>query len=416
MSGSMKFSNLRVNIRTFWEKNHLFLISYFLFILGFFAMSSSHWHRSFYSHCIFLPYLITLEKRQIKAFCHSKIWISSLALTGYLCLTLLWAENAGFDDFIHYVRRPFYILGFLSLTIDLAQRYPKFFDYLSIYLSWIAAIAAIVSICCFYSSFSFPPQRLEYVGALDTAIVVGSVYGMVGLICYFHLLQKRRTHAYIYIGLMGVILFSTFLTQSRGPLGALLVTFLIGAHMTRNKKLLAIVICVIIGGGLSFFYIKGINDMFARPEGFTIRLEIWQQTLARINEAVFLGEGISTSSDNTFIISDGTKWNHPHSLYLATTLYGGTIGLLLLLVLQALALRQSVLRFFKENDFTYVALLSFSFMCVIVDYHRIICRPKAIWLIWWLPLALVAAKEVLSKQSMKTVYHNEMGINRRREN
>lgn len=415
MSGGAKFSSLRVNIRTFWEEKHLFLIGYFLFVVGFFAMSSSHWHNNFYYSCIFFPYLITVQKEKIRVFCRSRVWILSLVLIVYLCLTLLWADNAIFDDFFDYIRCSLYILGFLSLTIDLALRYPKFFDYFSIFLSWVAGISAIVFIFRFYSSFSFPIQRLKCVGKLDTPIVIASVYGIVGLVCYFHVVQKRITHSLAYICLMAVILFSTFLTQSRGPLFALLITFLVGALMTRDKKLLAIVICAIVGGGVSFFYVQGINDMFARPQGFSIRLEIWQQTLARIKEAVLFGEGISSSSENTFIISDGTQWSHPHSLYLATTLYGGSIGLLLLLVLQAMALWESFLHFLKENDFTYMAVLLFAFMCVIVDYHRIICRPRAIWLIWWLPLALVAAKEVLSKRRMKTVYDNEKRVDLRWE-
>ncbi len=153
-----------------------------------------------------------------------------------------------------------------------------------------------------------------------------------------------------------------------------------------------------------FFYIEGFKEMIT-VRIYSYRLEIWQQTIARIKEALLFGKGITT--DTKFIMADGVKVNQPHSIYFATMLYGGLIGLFLLLTLQAIALWKSFLYFLKENDFTYVALLLFAFINIIVARYKVIGRPDVLWIYFWLPIALLAAKELSSDKAVKSFYRNE---------
>jgi len=408
----MKFSELQLTIRSFLEKKHYFFITYFFFLLGFFIVPIGHWVNNFFVLIAF-PYLVTLQLKRIQLICRSSLWILSMVLSIYMCLTLLWADTPVSIDYVHYLIRSVYLFVFLSLTIELVLRYPKFIDYLFVFLCWVAAITAIISIFRFYSSYSFHTLRLVLeaklrlvsLGAKVRNPVKGaSVYCMIALVSYFHFLKSKRSSAWIYAVLSVIVLFSAALTQSRGPLGALLVTFLIGAVSTRNKKLLATVLCFIIIGGLMFFYIEGFMEM-VNVRGYSYRLEIWQQTIARIKEALLFGEGIST--DTKLIMADGIKVNQPHSIYFATMLYGGLIGLFLLLTLQAIALWKSFLYFLKENDFTYVALLLFAFICMIGTRHKVISRPDVLWIYFWLPIALLAAKKLSSDKAVKSFYRNE---------
>jgi len=379
------------------------LITYFFFLLGFFVIPSTHWHNNIFYGLILFPYLVTLRLKRIQLICQSNLWILSMVLSIYMCLTLLWAENVGFKDYVYHLRRLVYLFVFLSLTIELVLRYPKFIDGLFIFLCWVAAITTIVSIFWFYSSISFHLQRLNYLGDQVRNPVVGaSVYGMVAIVCCFHFLKTKKLYTWIYTVLSVVILFSLALTQSRGPLGALLITFLIGAIIARNKKLLASVLCVILIGGLMFFYIEGFKGIIIK-RGLSYRFEIWDQTLTKIKEAPLFGNGIST--DNAFIMADGKKVNHPHNVYLGTTLYGGLIGLFLLLILQALTLWEGFLCFLRENDFTYVALLFFAFICITIMNDRVINHPDALWIYFWLPLALLAGKKLSRDKAIKSFYH-----------
>ena len=178
----MKFSELQLTIRSFLEQKHYFFITYFLFFLGFFVFPSTHWHNNFFYGIILFPYLVTLQPKRIRLICRSNIWILSMCIGGYMCLTLLWADNAVFKNYIYYLRRLVYLFVFLSLTIDLVLRYPKFIDYLFTFLCWTAAITAVASILWFYSSYSFPRDRLFFIGdQVQNPVVGASVYGMVTL-------------------------------------------------------------------------------------------------------------------------------------------------------------------------------------------------------------------------------------------
>jgi hypothetical protein len=61
-------------------------------------------------------------------------------------------------------------------------------------------------------------------------------------------------------------------------------------------------------GVVMYFHMEGVKETILRPGAWSIRVEIWEQTLARVREALFFGEGIST--DRGFILSDGSTWNH----------------------------------------------------------------------------------------------------------
>jgi len=401
----MKFSELRLAIRSFLEKKHYFFITYFFFVLGFFVVPSIKWHNNFFYGLILFPYLVTLQLKRIQLISRSNLWILSMIFAAYMCLTLLWAENVVFKDYVYYLRRLVYLFVFLSLTIELALRYPKFIDYLFIFFGWIAAITAIVSVFWFYSSFPFPNSRLSFLGGQLRNPVHGAImYGTVALVCYFHVTKTQKSCAWIYTGLCVVLIFAAVLTRSRGPLIALLVTFLIGTVLTRNKKLLAVVLCVMIVGGLMFFYIEGFKELFNRPPGVFYRLEVWKQTLERIKDALIFGEGVS--SENTFIMADGWKLHHSHSVYLGTTLHGGLIGLFLLLIIQASTLWEGFLYFLRENDFTYVALFLFSFICITTVNYSLMNHPNALWINFWFPLALIAAKKLSSDKAVKSFYSN----------
>jgi O-antigen ligase len=400
----MNLSTLQLSITSFLEKKHYFFIAYFIFFFGFFVIPSTHWHNNLFYGLILFPYLVTLRLKRIQIIWQSNIWKLSMIIASYMCMTLLWAENADFKDYVYYLRRIVYLFVFLSLTIELVLRHPKFIDYLFFFLCWVAAISAIVSILYFYSSHSFPKSRLMFLGdQVQNPVVGANVYGMVSLVCFFHVMKTKESYVWIYTVLSVVILFSAALTQSRGPLGALLITFLIAAVLTRNKKLLGTVFCVILIGGLMFLSIDEIREMITF-RGFSYRLEIWQQTLSRIKEALFFGEGIST--ENTFIMADGSKWNHPHNVYLATTLYGGLMGLFLLLILQALVLWEGFLCFLRENDFTFVALFLFAIICITTSNYRVISHPDAIWIYFWLPLALLAGKSLSRDKTLKSFSKN----------
>jgi O-antigen ligase len=214
---------------------------------------------------------------------------------------------------------------------------------------------------------------------------------MVAIIGCFYVLKRREAHTGIYAGILSVILSSAVLTWSRGPLVALFGTLLIAGIIARDKRVVGIASFVAIIGGLMCFDVEGVKEMIFRAESGLYRVERWEQTLLRVREAPFFGEGIS--ADRRITVSSGSTWNHSHNVYLATTLYGGLTGLILFLALLVVGLWRSIVCFRREEEFTYVGLLLFAFICMIFGNYRVISHPDAIWIYFWLPLAILAAKE-----------------------
>lgn len=389
----MQFSKLQLNVRSFLDKKHFFLIAYFCFLLGFFVVPSTHWHNNFFYVFLLFPYLITFRTKNIRIFRRSKIWILSLVLAGYMCLTLLWADNSAAEDYIYYLRRPVYIFVFLSLTIELVRKYPKFTSHLFVLLCWVASITGVASAVWFYSSHSFPTARLAHFGdQLRNAVAGGNVYGMMAIICCFYVLKRREAHTAIYTGILSVIFFSAVLTWSRAPLAALFGTLLIAGIIARDKTVIGIVSVFTIIGVLMYFHVEGVKETIFRAGAWFVRKELWEQSLVRVWEAPFFGEGIS--ANRRFTISDGSTWNHSHNVYIATALYGGLTGLFLFLAVILVGVWQSILCFHRQREVTYVALLVYACACMMFANHRVISHPDAIWLYFWLPLAILAAKEI----------------------
>jgi hypothetical protein len=45
-----------------------------------------------------------------------------------------------------------------------------------------------------------------------------------------------------------------------------------------------------------------------------------------------------------------------------------------------------------ENEPIYISLLAFGFVCMSADTDQLITRPRELWVIYWLPLAMILAK------------------------
>ncbi|MBW2195119.1 MAG: O-antigen ligase family protein [Deltaproteobacteria bacterium] len=388
----MKLLSWQSSARRILEKNHVYLIVYSAFLLGFFISPSIHWHNNFFYAFVVFPYLLTLQKSKIKLLLHSKIWVLSMAFAIYLCLTLLWAENVGEDGPVYYLRRPIYLFVFLSLTIELVQRYPKFVDRLFISLCWVGAITGIISILSLYPSLSFERDRLSHMaGQLHNPIECGGVYGMLVLVAYFGVLKRKvLNHKWIYVGLLLVSIVSVVLTQSRGPLSALVIAVVAGAVLTLDKKALGAVVLIILG--LVILVNSGNFGRRIFEKGWSHRFELAEETLKRAQPSLIFGKGIST--DTRFTLKDGKTRGDGHNAYLGTILYGGLVGLLVLLVLIIIAFRESLRSFFHTKNITYFALLLFAAIAIITGEDKLTTHPDSLWMFFWLPLALLAGEEI----------------------
>ncbi|MBS3757571.1 MAG: O-antigen ligase family protein [Desulfobacterales bacterium] len=373
----------------FFERKHIYIILYGFFILCFFVWPSVHWHNNYFYVIVIPAYLISLHKSKLQVFFHSKLWLISMVLMCYLALTVLWVKNPEDPRILYYLRRPLYLFVFLSMTMELVLTYPKFIEHLFASLAWVGVVTAIISIFCFYSSAPFPETRLEYFSdQLHGEIEGGIVYGMIVLIIYFNILKREKGPGrWLYRVFMAILVGSVLLSQSRGAIGALLATFFVGGLITRDKKLLLALVCLMVATAVLFFNMEAFQNAVTE-RGLSYRLELGQKTLARAEGDLFFGKGISTNND--FLMADGTLFPHTHNSYLGMILYGGLTGFFILVGLIAVAFWQALRHYFRSQNITYFLLIFFAAISIITGQDKILTHPNSMWIFFWLPLGLLA--------------------------
>lgn len=372
------------------EQKNIFFVLYFLFLLIFFVSPNLRLHCNFFYAIIMPVYLITLTKTRFHSFSGSRIWRMTMILLVYLLVTMFWEKNPGSKDPDYYIRKAVYLFVFFSLTMEMVLRDPRFMEKLFSFFAWIGAFTAAASMIWFYTTAPFPLTRLEYIAdQLRNSVQGGIVYGMIVLIIYFHILKKEtvRSHRRLY-GLFGVVItISVLLTQSRGAAGTLLIAFLAGGLLTRDKKLLIALGLIIVTGVVSFLRVEPIQDTVTK-RGFSYRLELTQKTIAMTGGSLLFGKGLTTNQQ--IRANDGRLLYHPHSIYLGMVLYGGLTGLLIFLFLLATVFWEGLGVYFQKKDITLFVLVLFAACNMITSMDKVITHPGPFWLYFWLPLALIA--------------------------
>ena len=129
--------------------------------------------------------------------------------------------------------------------------------------------------------------------------------------------------------------------------------------------------------------------------GFSERLRIWQLVLYQWLDAPVFGNGYQSE----FLLTpsgDKDVANWAHNALLATLRDGGVAGLILHLLVLATATRAAWQLARKHGDPIYLILIVFGFICMTTDTDLLITRPRELWIIFWLPLAMILARGPVS--------------------
>jgi O-antigen ligase len=368
-------------------------ISFLVFLCGFFFMTQIKWQNNVFYALILIPYLIMFKRKSFTMLCRSKIFLMVLLFMGYSMATLLWGVRGTYSDYIHMLIKSLSVLVFYALTIELSLVDERFRGRAFFVLCWISLIGAAIAIYLTHYGFVYPPARLMDIGTFRNPIQAGSVYGMILIIIYYHFLSKGwRWYTILYIPLFIALLTILLLTQSRGPLLALIIAFFVGSLVARDFKMLIILtliaagVWLLVSSGERFFY----NLIITR--GTSYRLEIFQCVFKIIMEKIVFGHGMLM--EFTCTMSDGTLISRTHNLFLAAWLYGGLVGLSLLVAFLIKSLWVSAHYFMEKNNCIYISWLIFSLICVSTGNHNAISNPHPIYLFFWMPLGFLTAFEI----------------------
>lgn len=327
-------------------------------------------------------------------FINDRDFLPALGMTGafllYFSLSNLWAESSHLSSAISH---SFYLFIFLCLyrQCELQER-KKYI----IGAAYLGIVALTILTLVYVNKEHIFQNRLEraFPFSPDNVIDLGG-YMALGILLSAILVRETRNYwFYIPVPLLLVCL---ILTQSRGPFLSMIVAAIV-AFLCKPKwnfKLLAgsLIVLLVIG---SILYFSGFFDIFIKraeesSRAGSVRFGIWQHAFEVAKQKMIFGWGFNKELE--FINRYGQPVTTTHSLYLATFLKGGVVGLLLLLSMILFAGRQC-LRHLAANHKAEIAVIVFALMFYVTQGMFVISNPREYWVLFWLPLAIIFSTPV----------------------
>ncbi|HDC4405787.1 TPA: O-antigen ligase family protein [Enterobacter cloacae] len=327
-------------------------------------------------------------------FINDRDFLPALGMTGafllYFSLSNLWAESSHLSSAISH---SFYLFIFLCLyrQCELQER-KKYI----IGAAYLGIVALTILTLVYVNKEHIFQNRLSraFPFSPDNVIDLGG-YMALGILLSAILVRETRNYwFYIPVPLLLVCL---ILTQSRGPFLSMIVAAIV-AFLCKPKwnfKLLAgsLIVLIVIG---SILYFSGFFDIFIKraeesSRAGSVRFGIWQHAFEVAKQKMIFGWGFNKELE--FINGYGQPVTTTHSLYLATFLKGGVVGLLLLLSMILFAGRQC-LRHLAANHKAEIAVIVFALMFYVTQGMFVISNPREYWVLFWLPLAIIFSTPV----------------------
>ncbi|ASQ15977.1 O-antigen ligase family protein [Enterobacter cloacae] len=327
-------------------------------------------------------------------FINDRDFLPALGMTGafllYFSLSNLWAESSHLSSAISH---SFYLFIFLCLyrQCELQER-KKYI----IGAAYLGIVALTILTLVYVNKDHIFQNRLSraFPFSPDNVIDLGG-YMALGILLSAILVRETRNYwFYIPVPLLLVCL---ILTQSRGPFLSMIVAAIV-AFLCKPKwnfKLLAgsLIVLIVIS---SILYFSGFFDIFIKraeesSRAGSVRFGIWQHAFEVAKQKMIFGWGFNKELE--FINGYGQPVTTTHSLYLATFLKGGIVGLLLLLSMILFAGRQC-LRHLAANHKAEIAVIVFALMFYVTQGMFVISNPREYWVLFWLPLAIIFSTPV----------------------
>lgn len=380
-------------------RSHLSFGLLMAFIIGWYWMPSTSAQASGYHNLLFyvlvMPGLwILCISRTGKSLDFSPLVLASGFLVMYLGASALWAQEP--------IERPLAIVGFHTLaTATFVLGVFQIFDRSRLALFRRIVVIAATSITL-VSIVAWLFGRTYHLGQLHSAIhfehpnLFAQALGFAALLALGSALRSRtQSLQIVWTTAFALLSFGIFLTRGRTVILAVVATGLISVAAYRGRRAFAVALIavIIIFGILLTSESKYVNLVERGDAG---RIYIWKTLLERMADRPMVGAGINADDNVEFPkgsweFPNGFKLLHPHSAVIGTLYYGGLVGLGLMILVIALALRAGRRNARVDGEWDPLILLLFGIICLIPDGHRLVSEPHlSSWLVFWLPIGLIA--------------------------
>lgn len=360
------------------------LLAYPVFLASFFLSAHDKFTNNLF-YLALLAFLLGPFWPMLRVLACLRLGQVVLAYLAYHLLTVIWSDPYTFSQLRQQSLHSLYVLGFILMGLWVLRTEQDIRQLWQL-LTGAALLAGWVLLITFGLTAESRLSGWEMLGHPGLA---ATLYGTVWLWWFAQPTQDYRTgllHGGVLLGLGGVIL----LTQSRGPLLALLLCMLLGWVLARRWWGLLTLLALGLGYGVlvSQGHLE-LPGFFQRHGWDSYRLEIWQQVWHDIQAAPLWGHGSQTPL--AYPVSSGRIEPHPHNLFLTAWVLGGAIELLLLSAWLGLALWQGERLRQRTGDAGLTLQLSFAVICGLTDGAGLVYHPMPFWLYVWLPVTWALA-------------------------
>jgi O-antigen ligase len=228
----------------------------------------------------------------------------------------------------------------------------------------------------------FPDGRMNGWAETRHPILGAAIIAVCVLLAAGRLVQRRGlavNGAAVLIGLGFIVA-----TGSRGPLIAVAASLALLLAGLRPRLLAALAAAGAAAAGAAVVAVPRLPALLSArllARGWSSRLDIWRLALHESAARPLLGYGPSARLARA-------EDNFPHDLFLSTLFYSGAVGLVLLLVLLALAVRGAWRARPAAERWTRLALLLDLLLTGVSDLSQVTKGPGPMWYILWLPVVL----------------------------
>jgi hypothetical protein len=220
-------------------------------------------------------------------------------------------------------------------------------------------------------------SRLHGWGITYHPVLGAAVFG-VCLLTALHLALRDRRDRLWYLAAAWVIFLAILLMKSRGPALAVAAGALVLWVRGPMRRFAPALLAGVPLGWLAW-------RMGLIRTGDTGHVEVWRLTWAQIEGRLLLGYGLAADLPPAL----GADKSFPHDLYLSLLFYSGAVGLTLFAAWAAL-LTLRLVRLRRAPEGGWLAALWVNALVVgLTDFGQITKGPAPLWLVLWLPTALL---------------------------
>jgi len=370
----------------------LLIASIFITIAGFFIFPNGKWENAWFFYIATPLLIINYQQIQIKTLFYNPNIIAFVIFSGYLLLNTFVLSNSFFKT-IETLRTIFYILIFYMMLFFIYELPQKQIKIITNLLVSIATISAIISMVIWYQAHPLN-ERLWGDFFLNHPILSDWGYGAPLIFCLYQAItNENKKHVIGYMFQSLPLLLYILLTQSRGPLLALLGAMIFIIFTTKNKRAFLCLALIIVMG------LVDIPMLLRGDITLIFRLEIWQQVIKQSMNNFWFGHGYMISKH---VLTHDMAFGHAHNVFIEMFYLGGMVGVLLMAYLIYPALKSYWAKRHNKTVNILASIFIFGLLCMMTDGSKIILHPHALWLSFWLPYWMLNIIYLKTKWQTKT--------------